>query len=41
MIRICDTSGNTVVQYTYDAWGKLLSTTGTLAGTLELRNPFR
>ena len=41
IIRICDTSGNTVVQYTYDAWGKLLSTTGTLASTVGQKNPFR
>ena len=30
-----------MVQYTYDAWGKLLSTTGTLVGTVGQKNPFR
>ena len=36
-----DGSGNRVVEYTYDAWGKLISTTGTLASTLGADNPFR
>jgi RHS repeat-associated protein len=30
-----------VVQYTYDAWGRLLSTSGTAASTLGLNNPLR
>jgi len=30
-----------VVEYIYDAWGKLISTTGTLATTLGADNPFR
>ena len=30
-----------MVEYKYDAWGKPLSTTGTLAGTLGKLNPFR
>ena len=30
-----------MVEYKYDAWGKPLSTTGTLADTLGKRNPFR
>ncbi len=29
-----------VVEYSYDAWGKLLSTTGTMADTLGVQNPF-
>ena len=33
--------GNTVVEYTYDAWGKVLSVTGTLASTVGQINPFR
>jgi RHS repeat-associated core domain len=37
---IVDGSCNTVVEYTYDAWGKLLSTTGSLAGTIGKVNPF-
>jgi RHS repeat-associated protein len=38
---IVDGNGNTVVEYTYDAWGKELSKTGTLATTLGTLNPFR
>lgn len=38
---IIDTDGNVVVEYKYDAWGKLLSTTGTLKTTLGMLNPFR
>ena len=30
-----------VVQYTYDAWGNVLSVTGTLASTVGQENPFR
>ena len=37
---IVDGSCNTVVEYSYDAWGKLLSTTGSLAGTIGKVNPF-
>ena len=36
-----DGSGTRVVEYTYDAWGKLISTSGTLASTLGADNPFR
>ena len=36
-----DGSGVRVVEYIYDAWGKLISTTGTLATTLGADNPFR
>jgi RHS repeat-associated protein len=39
VIAILDTNGNSVVQYTYDAWGKLLSTAGTLADTIGTINP--
>ena len=38
---ILDNSGNLVVKCKYEAWGKLLSTTGSLADTLGKRNPFR
>ena len=38
---ILDGNGNVVVEYKYDAWGKLLSITGTLKTTLGLQNPFR
>ena len=37
---IVDKDCNTVVEYSYDAWGKLLSTTGSLAGTVGKVNPF-
>jgi len=30
-----------VVSYTYDSWGKLISTTGTLASTVGEKNPYR
>lgn len=41
VIGLYNTSGTVVVQYTYDSWGVLLSTTGSLASTLGALNPFR
>ena len=41
VIAILDTSGNQVVGYTYDAWGNILSTTGSMAETLGVHNPLR
>ena len=41
VVAILDGSGNPVVQYVYDTWGKPLSTTGTLADTLGQHNPLR
>ena len=41
ILGLVDASGNQVVAYTYDAWGKLLSTTGSLASSLGKANPFR
>ena len=41
IVAIVDGSGNKVVEYTYDAWGKPLIMTGTLATTLGTLNPFR
>ena len=41
IVKIIDSSGNTVVEYMYDSWGKQLSCTGTLATTLGALNPFR
>ena len=41
VVGLMDASGNRVVEYTYDAWGKLISTTGTLATSLGADNPFR
>ncbi|MBP1919340.1 RHS repeat-associated core domain-containing protein [Youngiibacter multivorans] len=38
---LIDNAGNLVVSYTYDTWGKLISTTGSLAGTLGVKNPYR
>ncbi len=39
IMAILDTSGSAVVEYAYDAWGKLYSTIGTLADTLGEVNP--
>ena len=36
-----DSSGQTVVAYVYDAWGRLLSTEGDMQFTLGLDNPLR
>ena len=41
IIRICNIAGNTVVEYTYDAWGKVTSITGSLASAVGQANPFR
>ena len=41
IVGLMDESGVRVVEYIYDAWGKLISTTGTLATTLGADNPFR
>ena len=41
VIALVNASGTPVVRYTYDAWGKPLSKTGTLATTLGTLNPFR
>ena len=41
VVGILDSGGALVVEYKYDAWGKLLTTAGTLADTLGKRNPFR
>ena len=41
VIKLIDGSGNTVVEYTYDSWGKIISSTGTLANTVGLYQPFR
>ncbi len=34
-------NGMQVVNYIYDTWGKLISTTGSLASTLGVKNPYR
>ena len=41
IVKLIDNSGAAVVEYTYDSWGKLLSTSGSLASTLGKNNPFR
>ena len=41
VIALYNTIGTVVVKYTYDSWGKLISTTGSLASTLGTLNPFR
>ena len=41
IVKLIDASGATVVEYSYDTWGKKVTTTGTLAGTLGLFQPFR
>lgn len=38
---LVNASGTRVVTYTYDAWGNLLTTTGSLAATLGAQNPLR
>ena len=41
IVGIVDSSGTEVVKYTYDAWGKVLSTTGSLVSTLGAIQLFR
>ena len=41
VVALLNSSGTPVVQYTYDAWGNLLSCTGSLASTLGILNPLR
>ena len=39
--KIYDWFGNEVTSYTYDAWGKIISVSGSLASTVGQANPFR
>ena len=41
IIGLVDGSGTWVVEYSYDAWGRVLSVTGTMAMTLGQDNPLR
>ena len=41
VMAIVDASGTSVVSYAYDAWGNVLSVTGTMADTLGEINPLR
>ena len=38
-MAILDSTGAAVVTYTYDAWGNVLTTGGSMSSTLGLRNP--
>ena len=38
---LVDANGGAVVNYRYDSWGKLISITGSMAGTLGKDNPYR
>ena len=40
IIGLFDKTGAQVVAYTYDTWGKLISTTGSLASTVGVKNPY-
>ncbi len=41
VIALYDSTGTIVVEYVYDSWGKLLSTTGSGASTIGFLNPLR
>ena len=41
VVAILDEDGSAVVEYTYDAWGNILSVTGSQADTLGKYNPLR
>jgi len=41
IIGLIDDSGNLVVTYVYDSWGKLVSINGTLKDTVGVKNPYR
>jgi RHS repeat-associated protein len=41
IVAILDANGNTVVEYTYNIWGELVSITGSLADTIGTINPLR
>ncbi|WP_143318591.1 DNRLRE domain-containing protein [Clostridium sp. HBUAS56017] len=41
IIGLHDKDGKVVVNYVYDSWGKLISTTGSLASTVGVKNPYR
>ncbi len=41
VIGLYNSNGNVVVEYSYDAWGKPLTTIGSLAGTVGVKNPYR
>lgn len=41
VIALADNNGNKIVEYKYDVWGRILSTTGALAQSLGMLNPFK
>ncbi len=41
IVGILDASGNKVVSYVYDTWGKLVTMTGSMASTVGVANPYR
>ena len=41
VVAILDNAGTSVVEYTYDAWGNLLNTMGSMANALGAHNPLR
>ena len=41
IVKLIDNGGDTKVEYTYDSWGKLLSTTGDQASGVGSKQPFR
>ena len=41
VIALIDDTGETVVEYKYNSWGKILSITGSKASTIGKTNPFR
>ena len=41
IVAILDSTGTAVVNYVYDAWGRPISKTGSMAGTLGKVQPFR
>ena len=41
IIGLVDNAGVQVVSYSYDAWGQIINTTGSLANTLGKLNPFK
>ena len=41
IVGILDSTGNQIVSYSYSAWGEPVSTTGSAATTIGVKNPFR
>lgn len=41
VISLIDKEGNKVVEYKYNSWGSHISVSGSMAGTLGKKNPFR